>query len=252
MNPSGTITFNLYGPDDATCGGAVIFSSTVAVSGNGDYSSASFTANVAGTYRWTASYSGDANNNIAATSCNDANESVVVTKASPAITTTASASVAAGGSISDTAHLVSGTNPTGTITFNLYGPDDATCGGALIFTNTVAVSGNGDYTSASFTANVAGTYRWTASYSGDANTNIAATSCNDANETVVVTKASPAITTTASASVAAGGSISDTAHLTSGTNPSGTITDRKSGVEGKSGDLGGRRIIKKKKSGNGE
>src|SRR5207253_343280 len=186
--------------------------------------SASFTANVAGTYRWTASYSGDANNNIAATSCNDANESVVVTKASPAITTTASASVAAGGSISDTAHLVSGTNPSGTITFNLYGPDEATWGGAVIFSSTVAVSGNGDYTSASFTANVAGTYRWVASYSGDANNTIAATSCNDANGSVVVTPARRSSDLTASASVAAGGQVSDTAHLASGTNPTGTIT----------------------------
>src|SRR3989441_12325260 len=45
-------------------------------------------------------------------------------------------------------HLTSATNPTGTITFNLYGPDDATCGGAVIFSSTVPVSGNGDYTSA--------------------------------------------------------------------------------------------------------
>src|SRR3989442_1477950 len=199
--------FNLYGPDDATCGGAVIFSSTVAVSGNGDYTSASYTANQAGTYRWVASYSGDANNNIAATSCNDAKERKSVAKAKRAVLSTPRTSKKKGGSISDTAHLVSGTNPTGTITFNLYGLDDATCGGAVIFSSTVPVSGNGDYSSASYTANVAGTYRWTASYSGDANNNIAATSCNDANESVVVTKASPAITTTASASVAAGGSI---------------------------------------------
>src|SRR5439155_1420551 len=153
------------------------------------------------------SYSGDANNNSAATSCNDANESVVVTKATPAITTTASPSVAAGGSISDTAHLVSGTNPTGTITFNLYGADDATCGGAVIFSSTVPVSGNGDYSSASYTANQACTYRWLAIYSGDANNNSAATACNDANESVVVTKASPAITTSASGTVPARGQI---------------------------------------------
>src|SRR5256885_6967542 len=82
---------------------------------------------------------------------NDANESVVVTKASPAITTTASGSVAAGGSISDTAHLTSGTNPTGTITFNLYGPDDATCGGGVDFHSTVPVSRYSDLSSASYT-----------------------------------------------------------------------------------------------------
>src|SRR5438309_570707 len=196
---------------------------TVPLSANGDYTFPYTTLFRSGTYRWTASYSGDANNNIAATSCNDANESVIVTKASPAITTTASASVAAGGSISDTAHLVSGTNPTGTITFNLYGPDNATCGGTAIFSSTVPVSGNGDYTSASYTANQAGTYRWVASYSGDSNNNSAATACNDANESVVVTKKTPTLTTTASASVLAGGQISDVGHLTSGTNPSGAV-----------------------------
>src|SRR2546428_7873922 len=88
-------------------------------------------------------------NNIAATSCNDANESVVVTKASPAITTTASASVAAGGSISDTAHLASGTNPSGTTTVNLYGLQDPTCVGARLLRRKVPVSVHGDYTSAS-------------------------------------------------------------------------------------------------------
>src|SRR5256885_13048675 len=141
---------------------------------------------------------------------NDANESVVVTKASPSISTTASGSVAAGGSVSDTGHLTSGTNPSGTITFNLYGPDDATCGGAVIFSSTVPVSGNGDYSSASFTANVAGTYRWTASYSGDANNNTAVSSWNGPDESEVVAEASPANNTTASASVAAGGQISET------------------------------------------
>src|SRR5436853_7191629 len=96
---------NLYGPDDATCGGAVIFSSTVAVSGNGDYTSASFTANVAGTYRWVASYSGDANNNRSEERRVGENESVGVTKAPQEINTTASDSVAAGGYITEVATL---------------------------------------------------------------------------------------------------------------------------------------------------
>ena len=82
-------------------------------------------------------YSSDANNNGAATACDDANESVVVTKKTPTLTTTASASVSAGGQIGDVGHLTNGTNPGGTITFSLYGPDNATCGGSAIFTSTV-------------------------------------------------------------------------------------------------------------------
>src|SRR2546430_16490375 len=84
-----------------------------------------------------------------------------------------------GGQISDVGHLASGTNPGGTITFNLYGPDDATCGGAVIFSSTVPVSGNGDYSSASFTANVAGTHRWAASYSGDGNNKNGRAACKE-------------------------------------------------------------------------
>ena len=56
------------------------------------------------------------------------------------LTTQASPSVVLGGTISDTATLSGGTAPTGTITFRLYGPDDATCTGAVIFTSTVPVS----------------------------------------------------------------------------------------------------------------
>src|SRR3989442_15532330 len=67
--------------------------------------------------------------------CADAAEAVVVTKASPALSTTASGSVVAGGSVKDVAHLTLGTNPTGTITFTLYGPNDATCT-VVAFTDT--------------------------------------------------------------------------------------------------------------------
>src|SRR3989454_8216521 len=142
------------------------------------------------------------------TACADAAEAVEIRKASPALSTTASGSVVAGGSVKDVAHLTLGINPTGTITFTLYGPNDATCT-VVAFTDTKLVSGNADYTSSSFTAIQAGTYHWIASYSGDLNNNAAGpTACADPAEAVVVTKASPALTTTASGSVAAGGEVS--------------------------------------------
>ena len=40
-----------------------------------------------------------------------------------------------------------------------------------MFTTTKAVNGNGAYTSAAFTPTLVGTYRWVASYGGDANNN---------------------------------------------------------------------------------
>src|SRR3989449_9297385 len=79
-----------------------------------------------------------------------------------------------GGSISDTATLAGGSGTLGgSITFTLYGPNDATCGNAAIFTNIkpVVSSGGGAGTASSdpFTPSQAGTYRWKASYSGDIN-----------------------------------------------------------------------------------
>ena len=71
--------------------------------------------------------------------------------------------------VQDTAALSGGSSPTGTITFNLYGPSaTASCSGTPVDTETAAVSGNGDYTTPSFTPAQAGTYWWTASYGGDA------------------------------------------------------------------------------------
>ena len=83
-----------------------------------------------GTYRWIATYSGDANNSGVAGLCNDANENVTVGTANPTMATTASAGVAVGGNVSDSATIAGGFNPTGSITFTLYGPNDATCAGA--------------------------------------------------------------------------------------------------------------------------
>ncbi len=224
-NPTGTITFNLYGPNDATCTGAVIFTSAIAVSGNGNYPSGPFTPTTAGTYRWIANYGGDTNNAPTANFCNALNENVVVAQRTTALTTQASSAVTLGAAISDTGTLSGGTNPTGTITFNLYGPNDATCTGAVSFTSKVQVNGNGNYPSGSFTPTSAGIYRWIANYSGDTNNAPTANTCNGANENVVVAKRTPALTTQASPlAVGLGAAISDTATLSGGANPTGTIT----------------------------
>jgi hypothetical protein len=112
-------------------------------------------------------------------------------KATPTISTQATANATLGGQISDQATIAGGSNPGGTITFTAYGPDDATCANAPAYTsNAIAVSGNGNYNSApAFTPGATGTYRWRASYSGDANNVAVATACNDPNETSVVSPA---------------------------------------------------------------
>ena len=226
-SPTGTITFTLFGPNDATCSLTPVDTETVTVNGNGSYATpVGFTPTMAGTYRWIANYSGDANNAATANVCNGANESVVVSVATPALSTQASAGVVLGGKVSDTATLSGGASPTGTITFRLFGPNDATCSLTPVDTETVMVNGNGSYaTPVGFMPTMAGTYRWIANYSGDANNAATANVCNGPNESVVVSPvALTTLTTQASAAVVVGGKVSDTATLSGGASPTGTIT----------------------------
>ena len=80
------MTFSLFGPDDTTCTGATVFTSTVGLvvtageggDATGSATSAAYTPTKAGTYRWIASYSGDGNNAVSAGECNDPNEKSVV------------------------------------------------------------------------------------------------------------------------------------------------------------------------------
>jgi Ice-binding-like len=102
--------------------------------------------------------------------------------AGPTIATTPSGSVPAGGTISDSARLTGGASPTGTVTFSLFGPGDTTCA-TPIAVRTGALSGN-TASSGPVTAGAAGTYRWTATYNGDANNSPTTSQCG--TEQVVV------------------------------------------------------------------
>ena len=239
-NPTGTITFKAYGPDDATCGNPAAFTSDKTVNGTGDYTSASFTPTLPGKYRWRAFYSGvanDANNPAASTPCNDDNESVIV-KAKPAIETLETESVTIGTAITDSAKLTNATaDADGTITFKVYSNDTCT---TLVATRTVDLNGggNGTYGPVSVTVTAPGTYYWIASYGGDSRNVAVAGQCNDAGEndparvTILQRISGPdrprstcsARRPKASGSVTVGGSISDTATLADGLNPTGTIT----------------------------
>jgi len=112
-------------------------------------------------------------------------------KATPTLATQASAGTLLGGPVSDTATLAGGNNPTGTITFSLYGPDDGTCAGGVAFTSTAAVTGNGTYSSTPFTPPAAGTWRWVATYAGDGANNAATSPCNANGESVAVAPFTP-------------------------------------------------------------
>jgi subtilisin-like proprotein convertase family protein len=146
-------------------------------------------------------------------------------KATPTIATQASAGGPVGTSVTDTATVSGGAAPTGTVTFNLYGPNDATCAGALVFTSTVALAGS-TATSGSFAPTVPGTYRWTAVYNGDANNDPATSPCNAPNESATIGLASPTISTQASPGGPIGTAVTDTATVSGGFSPTGTVTFR--------------------------
>ena len=105
--------------------------------------------------------------------------------------------------LNDSATLSGGSSPGGSITFDLYAPSQ-TCGsGAPAYTQTVPVSGNGSYsTTNTVAASWAGTWSWTAMYSGDSGNRGASSACGQ--ETVVVAKASPTLSTAPSPGGATG------------------------------------------------
>ena len=88
----------------------------------------------------------------AGTDPNPANNTATDTDTPPTLTTATSPNVTLSASrvtLSDTATLSGGSNPTGTITFTLTGP-----GGSIFDTETVVANGNGTYaTPTGFTLN---------------------------------------------------------------------------------------------------
>jgi len=114
-------------------------------------------------------------------------------KTGPTIATTASPDIAVGaGQLTDFATLGSDFSPTGGhVTFQLFGPSDATCSGTPIFTSSVPINTDGTATSAPYSPTAVGTYHWIASYSGDASNSGVSGACGEANENVNVTEGPP-------------------------------------------------------------
>jgi len=136
-------------------------------------------------------------------------------------TSLSSSSIAAGGSVTDRATLSGGIAPAGNVAFFYSTSNSCPNAGATQIGTPVAVSDNGAYTSASQTFPTAGTYYVYAVYSGDGTNNGATSAC----EPLVVGSTAPALGTTLSANtIVAGGSASDSATLSGGSSPTGTIT----------------------------
>ena len=180
IDPTGTITFQLYGRWIRRARGRRR-SPAVTVAGGGYYRSANYIPSVPGTYRWTATYSGDAN---------DAAGRIGALRRGRRQRGQAAADAGRFGDRLGRGGRrppppASGVRrPTGTLAFKLYGPGNTTCAGTPVFTSSKAVAGNGSYSSAPFTATVGGTYQWVLTYGGDANNESVSTSCSDAANAV--------------------------------------------------------------------
>ena len=124
---------------------------------------------------------------LAALKVRDTSSGMTVQRAPVTLITSASGDVGLGaGTLLDSATVNGRVNPVdgATIDFRLYGPDDAACSRAPVFTSLVPYpAAGGTVSSAPFTPATGGSYRWSASYSGDANNLPVSASC--ASATVV-------------------------------------------------------------------
>jgi hypothetical protein len=226
----GTVTYTVY-PSVTACQNATVSGSTgegtVTVVNGSVPVSGTFVPSSLGTFAWQAVYSGDANDKTASSGCTS--EQLTVTKRSPALTTNASGPVTVGGSITDVATLTApyGAPAATLVAFNVYASSDSHCSHPLNSSPLAAVShtsgANPTYTSAAFTPAAAGTYNWVATFAGDASNLGASGACGTSSESSTITRANVGITTTPSAGVTIGGTVSDQATLTGAYHPTGSV-----------------------------
>jgi hypothetical protein len=175
---SGSVTYTVY--TDNACTLNPRDAGTVTVSNGTVPDSNALAFNSVGTFYWQAVYTGDGDNNGATSACTS--EVLTVNKAQPMVSTAQNVIP------NDSMTLSGGFNPSGSITFNLYAPTDATCSGTPALTQTVTVaSGDGVYstTNTTFVASTEGTWRWASSYSGDASNKPATSTCGTEQFTIL-------------------------------------------------------------------
>src|SRR3989475_193729 len=210
----GTVTYNSF--LTASCTGTPAVVSTVTVTNGAIPGSAAKAFNSAGSFSWSAIYSGDANNGGATSLC----EPLTVNQAAPSITTTVSGNnVPIGTLVHDSSTLSNGANAGGTVTYTLF--SDAGCTVSGVVVSTVPVTNGVVPDSQATGPPTAGAYSFQASYSGDANNKPVTGACEPFN----ILKASPGVTTSLSlTTIPVGSSVSDSATMTGGYQPGGIVT----------------------------
>jgi hypothetical protein len=182
---TGTVTFSFWLDDVGTCAGNPMYVGDpqpvnqlqdFAYASSGEVPTSSQWQ--IGSYFWKAEYSGDANYKPLVHPCGEPNEFTTLYAPNEELlmlTESFDQEVAVGEATFASASFDKPTaqdpNPTGTVTFRLYGPDDGDCQGPVISTSTNPIEAIEGYRAASdaFTPVEPGFYRWVASYSGDSN-----------------------------------------------------------------------------------
>ncbi len=216
------VTFKLF--NNATCSGTPVLTSQGLISSGGTAASGSYVFDQAGTWEWTASYAGNQYNQSASSGCGA--EPVQVALAVPTITTITApgASVVVGSQVKDQANVSNAANgqpnsASGSVTFNLFGAQDATCAAAPVATSqgrlAVGQPSSVAY-SQLYTVTEVGTYHWMDEYLGDPNDQGATSPCSA--EPVRVTQATVQMITNPlpGPTTAVGTAISDQAEVTGG------------------------------------
>jgi len=254
----GSVTFSVYGPYAAgltTCpAGSAVATFTVNLPAGPHGTSLSlnsytdttggthgfFIPTSAGTYYWSAAYTGDSNNKASTEQCGSPDEDTTVLRAVTTTTTTSSQykdgqtvpQQLPGVTVGDTATvrgLNTGATAGGTVTFALYPSSNGVCAVNPVNTTAVTLKDNKDGTGTASVTGVAvtdaGTYYWVATYSGDTNNLGSHDGCGDASEKIVVNPATPTIATTATSAQLPNASIQDSATLT-GLTPNVDLTTK--------------------------
>ncbi len=223
FSPTGEVTFSVYGPTDTGCSTPLVTGS-VPIQGN-HATSANFLPQQAGEFRWTADYPGDANNEPASLPCGATNQTSIASKASPNLSGTATSAITVGEEITDNVTLTGGFEAGGQLTFRAFGPNDQTCATTPKYEDTVTVNGDGSYSPSppEFVPALAGLYRWTVEYGGDANNEPASLPCGTTNQASAVGTVSVTLSASAT-SATVGGSVTAMASIQEGAIPAGQIT----------------------------
>lgn len=162
----GTVTYTVF--TDTACSAGAQAAGVVTVSIGTVPNSNTLTFTTAGDYCWQAVYSGDANNS-AATSAGTSEH-----LASPSATTAQTVLP------NDSFALSGGYSATGTVSFKLFAPADATCSGSPAYVAAgvaLAADGTAATSNSTFIASTEGTRRWLVTYSGDDNNNPVTKGC---------------------------------------------------------------------------